>query len=265
VRPVKPALGVLAVTLALALAVAGCGSSGSKAADEDFSAGTWVLNSTVAVASAVFGASTYGDDDTTDCDWGANSLNPIAVVNTYPQPMTFSITINPTLAGNLNFISAADGGGSLSGCNISNGNNGTFYVTTPAASGGTASFTIVGWILAGSGETGTNNLGQDNNLAIGAGGSQWYDFWLHVDVLNEGYENLELNYSNTGGTDPSQNVQTGLFNGLNCSANSAGNVSLATPNSLTTPFTSDNANAWTFEANQPLCFGFLQPNSATQS
>ena len=188
------------------------------------------------------------------------------MVNTYSQPQTFSVTINPRLAGNLNFIPVSDSNGNgLSGCNISKGNAGTFNVTVPAAVNGTPSFTVVGWILAGAGETGTNNTGQDNNVAIGAGGAQWYDLWLHADVMNEGFKNLELNYSHTGGTSAGQNLQTGLFNGLSCSANSSGNITLATPNTLTTPYVSNNANAWTFNTNQPVCFGFLQPNSASQS
>ena len=248
------------VVIATAVLASGC--SNSKAAKQDYSAGTWILNTSVAVASAVVGTATYGDDDTVDCNWGNNSLNPIAVVNTYSQPQTFSITINPRLAGNLNFIAAnsASSGNGLSGCTIAKENAGTFNVTVPPSS-----FTVVGWILAGAGMTGTNNDGQDNNVAIGAGGTQWYDFWLHANPLTEGFKNLELNYSKTGGTTTSQNLQTGLFNGLACSASSSGNISLATPNSLTTPYVSNNANAWTFNQNQPICFGFLQPNSASQS
>jgi hypothetical protein len=255
--------GALALVVVTALLLGSC--TKKEAVKQDYSAGSWILNTTVAVASAVLGVSTYGDDDTTDCNWGSNSLNPIAVVNTYPTPMTFSITINTELAGNLNFFTASNNGGSsagITGCTLSSQYAGTQTVTVPAA-GSSPSFTVVGWIAAGGGQFSTNT--GSHNVAIGAGGQQWYDFWLHQNGLTGGYDNLELNYSNTGGTDAAQNVQTGLFNGLDCSANSAGNVSLTSPNQLTTPFTKDNANAWTFYMNQPLCFGFLQPNSASQS
>lgn len=256
---------ILCSLAVVALLLSSCSSS--KADKQDYSAGTWILNTTVAIASAVLGTSTYGDDDTSDCDWGQNSLNPVAVVNTYETSMQLSVTINETLANNLNFFTAASNGGTsagLTGCTLSNMYAGTQYVNVPPGSPSQPSFTVIGWIAAGGGQF-TAGATNSHNVGIGAGGQQWYDFWLHENMMTNGFENLELNYSNTGGTNPSQNLQTGLFNGLNCSANSAGNINLTTPNQLTTPFTKDNANAWTFGMNQPLCFGFLQPNSASQS
>lgn len=256
------------VALVVSLLFAACSST--KSVKQDYSAATWILNTQVAIDLAVLGvlgvgAPTYGDYDTTDCDWGATSLNPIAVVNTYPTAQTFSITINQNLANNLNFIpySPNQSISQMTGCSISKEYAGTQYVTVPAGSPTNSSLMVIGWIAAGGGEfnAGTGS----HNVAIGAGGTQWYDFWLHNNDLNNGFENLELNYSNTGGTDPSQNVQTGLFNGLDCTSNSSGNISLTSPNSLTTPFTSNNPNAWTFNLNQPLCFGFLQPGSASMS
>lgn len=259
------ALGLACAILVVVALVAGCTST--EEAKQDYSAGSWILNTTIAVASAVLGTSTYGDDDTSDCDWGSTSLNPVAVVNTYPTEMPLSITINDTLANNLNFFPASNNGGSssgLSGCTLSSMYAGTQSVSVTPGSTDQPSFTVIGWIAAGGGEFGAG-VTNSHNVAIGAGGTQWYDFWFHQDTMTNGFENLELNYSGTGGTDPSQNVQTGLFNGLDCSANSAGNISLTSPNQLTTPYTSDNPNAWTFGMNQPLCFGFLQPNSASQS
>ena len=256
-------LSAACAILAVALLISSCSSS--KADKQDYSAGTWILNTTVAIASAVFGAATYGDDDTIDCNWGSTSINPVAVVNTYSTPQEFTVTINSNLANNLNFVAASANGGAsgMSGCNLSSMYAGTQTVTAPAGSPGSPTFSVVGWIVAGGAEF---NAGVgSHNVAIGAGGTQWYDFWLHEDAMTNGYENLELNYGGTGGTSPSQNTQTGLFNGLDCSANSSGNISLTSPNTLTTPYTSRNANAWTFNMNQPLCFGFLQPNSATQS
>ncbi|MEG0028476.1 MAG: hypothetical protein RSB13_03855 [Aurantimicrobium sp.] len=249
---------VTSTALASVLVLSGCVSKASV--DEDLSAGQTTVNWLTTGASIVLSVPNF-DDDTNDCDWGSTSVNPVVVVNTYSQDMNFSITVNPTLARNLNFfpVSSDDGSGN-DGCELSSEYAGTQYINVPAGSNGT----IVGYIVAGGGQGGTNNEGGDNNVAIGAGGTQWYDFWLHVDTLNEGYQNLELNYSNTGGTDTSQNVQTGLFNGLDCSVDSSGSLTIASPAVLTTPYTSNNANAWTFQQNQPLCFGFLQPNSSTQ-
>ena len=264
----KAVTGTVAALLVITLLFSSC--SNSKAAKQDYSAGSWILNTTVAVASAILGAFVpgilpYGDDDTTDCDWGATSLNPIVVANTYSTAQTFSITINTELANNLNFIPYSPGASisQMTGCSLSKMYAGTQYVTVPAGAPSNTNLMVVGWIAAGGGQFPTNT--GSHNVAIGAGGTQWYDFWLHQSGLTGGYNNLELNYSNTGGTDPSQNLQTGLFNGLDCTANSAGNINLTSPNQLTTPFTSNNANAWTFNLNQPLCFGFLQPNSASQS
>ena len=256
---------VLAVTVVLV--ACGGGDQEAEESRQDYSAGTWILNTAVALGNAALGASTYGDDDTSDCNWGSTSINPVAVVNTYTTAQTLSVTINPDLANNLNFYAASSNGGTsagLTGCTLSSMYAGTQYVTVPAGAPGAPSFTVVGWVAAGGGQFGAG-VGTSHNVAIGAGGTAWYDFWFHQNTLTNGFQNLELNYSNTGGTDPSQNVQTGLFNGLDCSANSAGNISLTQPNTLTTPFTNDNANAWTYGLNQPLCFGFLQPNSASQS
>lgn len=244
------------------LVLAGCTST--DAIKQDYSAAVSTTESVgLSLVTGVIGIPNF-DDDTLDCNWGNTTLTPIVVVNTYDSAQTFSITINPTLAGNLNFVPEAQSQGmTANGCVISKENAGTFDVSVPAASGGTASVTTVGYLLGGGGETGTNNDGGDNNVAIGAGGTQWYDFWMHVNFTTEGFENFELNYSGTGGTDPSQNLQTGLFNGLNCPANSQNtSVTFDASTQLTTPYVKDNANAWEFTTGQPMCFGFLQPNSS---
>lgn len=262
----------MSVLLAAVLLISSCSSSkddteaSTEAVKQDFAesnAEVLIVTIAMAIVEALYGfGGTYGDDDIDDCGEGEFSLNPIAVVNTYTSPQDMSITINPDLAKNVNFLPAADGP-VTSGCQINSELNGTFDVTVPAGEPGAASFTVIGWLAAGS--AGTEDNSGSLNVAIGAGGEQWYDFWLHDDFWDTGFENFELNYSNTGGLDPSQNLQTGLFNGLDCTANSAGNISLTSPNTVTTPFTSDNANAWTFGQNQPICFGFLQPDSAAQS
>jgi PBP1b-binding outer membrane lipoprotein LpoB len=266
-------LSTACVVIAAALLFASCSST--EAVKQDFGTAddVWVgvLNG-VEAAATMFDGGTY-DDDISDCDWGQTSINPIAVVNTYTTSQTFSVTINQDLANNLNFFSAASNGGTssgINGCSLSSEYAGTQYVTVPAGTPEAASFTVVGWIAAGGGQSSAGAF-DSHNVAIGAGGSQWYDFDLNEDSLNNGFEALALSYGNTGGTDPSQNVQTGLFNVLDCSANSSGNISLAVPNTLWTPYSGYGDNVWTtsntgmFSLNQPICFGFLQPNSFSPS
>lgn len=266
-------LSTACVVIAAALLFASCSST--EAVKQDFGTAddVWVGVITVAEALAtMFDGGTY-DDDTSDCDWGQTSINPVTIVNTYDSPQTFSVTINEKLANNLNFFSAASVGGTMSGitgCSLSSEYAGTQYVTAPAATPDGASFTVVGWIAAGGGQFSAGAF-DSHNVAIGAGGSQWYDFDLNEDSLNNGFEALALSYGNTGGTDPSQNVQTGLFNVLGCSANSDGTISLPAPSTLSTPYSGYGDNVWTtsntgmFSLNQPICFGFLQPNSFSLS
>lgn len=257
-------LGALGTVAVVVLLVASC--TGSKAAKQDFSASSWTLTTPVATSNAMFGSSAYSVRGSGGCGSDSTSLNPIAVVNTYTTPQQISITINTVLSNNLNFIPAAPSGGNPTfpaSCAISPSHVDTQTVTVPAGAPDTPSFTVVGWIAAG-GQAIAPGVTASHNLAIGAGGQQWYDYWLHQSTTGSDFKNLELNYSNTGGTDPSRNLQTGLFNGLDCSSNQNKNIFLTFPNTLTTPFTSDNANAWTFNLNQPICFGFLQPNSASQ-
>ena len=261
IRIISGLCSVLIVTLS----VTSC--TNTKAAKQDYSAGSWTLNTPVASSNAMFGTSVYSIRGTGDCGSSSTSLNPVAVVNTYTTPQQISITIGTVLSNNLNFFPAAPNGGTipnLPSCDISPSNVGTQIVTVPAGAPDAPSFTVVGWIAAG-GQAIAPGVSASHNIAIGAGGQQWYDYWLHQSAKGTNFKNLELNYSNTGGTDPSQNLQTGLFNGLDCSSNENKNIFLTSPNTLTTPFTSNNANAWTFNYDQPICFGFLQPNSASQS
>lgn len=257
-RSRRPAL-IASVAVALTLLVASCSGadesqSSTEADKQDFSAGSDAVGTITAIGNAVFGAATYGDDDTMDCGDDSTSVNPIAVVNTYPTEQSLSITINEQLAAEVNFFTQPSW---ATGCAIGTQNAGTTNITVPPAdSDGTPSFTVIGVLGAGGSQYDTLS---NFNLAIGAGGTQWYDFYLHA--LFDAFENFELNYSNTGGTDSSQNVQTGLFNGLACSANSSGNISLNDPAQLTTPYSSDAPNAWEFTFDEPICFGFLQPGS----
>ena len=266
-------LSVVCIVVAASLLVSSCSST--KAVKQDFAvtAGeVWngFVTFAVAILAVLFDSpQNYGDDDISDCNEGSTVILPVAVANTYTSPMAFSVTVSPDLSSSADFYTVDEGLPSDGGCALSGNynylNGGTTDVTVQAGSLGSPSFTVVGWVVAGGGQF-APQAGSNHNISIGAGGSQWYDFWLHLDALSgRSFSNLELNYSNTGGVDPSQNVQTGLFNGLDCEANAAGNITLTNPNQLTTPFTSDNANAWTYNANDPICFGFLQPNSFSPS
>ena len=266
-------VSIACIVVAASLLVSSCSSA--KAVKQDFSVtGQEVWNGFVTFAVAILAAlsgspQNYGDDDLSDCNIASESVLPVAIANTYTTPMTFSVTLSPDLSSSADFYTVEEGVPPGGGCNLGLGynylNGGTTYVTVPAGSPGSPWFGVVGWIASGGGQFAPQD-GSNHNIAIGAGGSQWYDYYVHLDdAFGHAFENLELNYSNTGGVDPSQNLQTGLFNGLNCVANSAGNVTLTNPNQLITPYTSDNANAWTFTANQPVCLGFLQPNSFSQS
>lgn len=264
-------LSAVSVLLTATLILASCSGSESTteastdAVKQDFAesqAEVFAVTIAIAVGQAVYPiiGPTF-DDDINDCGEGTFSLNPIAIVNTYTTPQNMSITINSELANNLNFLPSQDGP-ATTGCQLG-GDGGTFDVTVPAGGADGASFTVIGWLAGGSGQF--RDTTGSRNVAIGAGGAQWYDYYLKQGLGTNSFESLELNYSNTGGLDPSQNVQTGLFNGLACAADSEGNISLGTPNTAITPFTSDNANAWEFTLNEPICFGFLQPDSATPS
>ena len=255
---------VAAAILASTALLAGCSSSETAKQDYTDPLNNPAGNAVVGAALGMLVPVPMGfDDDISDCgqagDKTVTTMTPVLVANTYNTPQTFSLTINPTLSGNAMWVPAGEttSNSTFVGCNIGKIKQGaqtTFDVAVPAGQ-----TMIAGYLIAGAGETGTNNEGQDNNLSIGAGGTQWYDFWLHTKGLTFSFQNFELNYSNTGGTDPSQNLQTGLFNGIDCTSDGS-SVTVNNPPTLTTPYGS-NANAWTFNENQPICFAFLQPNT----
>lgn len=186
-------------------------------------------------------------DDIIDCG-SAFSLNPVLFANTTSSPQTVSVTINAQLANELAFApEASTFMGVSSGCDaIYSGQASTQTVTIPPGQ------TAASAIAAGGGQW--NDLDNNHNVAIGAGGKQWYDFWLHEGATNN-FENLELNYNGTGGTNPSQNVQPGLFNVMACDTS---NGNLAVTNQIISPYPG-GANVWTFNQNDPICFAFLPP------
>ncbi|MCB0919390.1 MAG: hypothetical protein KDC39_12585 [Actinobacteria bacterium] len=190
-------------------------------------------------------------DSIIDCG-STMSVNSVLVYNQTDAPQTYSVTVNKQLANELVFypeVSSAQG--VSSGCqDIYSGSASTQTVTVQPGDA------VQSAIIAGGGQW--NDLDNNHNVAIGAGGQAWYDFWLHEGAKNN-FKNLELNYSNTGGTNPSQNVQSGLFNVMQCTTDGS---QVAVSNSIISTYTSNNANAWTFNQNEPLCFAFLNPTSS---
>lgn len=137
-----------------------------------------------------------------------NSKNVMLIANTTNAPQTMSVTINPGLEEEAAFFpqySSTIGTGNCAGYGeLPN----TQYLTVQPGQ------TAVALLVAGGGDR--NLLETSKDIAIGAGGQQWYNFELNLDA-NEGFDNLQLSYEGTGGTDPSLNLQPGLFNVMECS------------------------------------------------
>lgn len=255
---------VLAIGASLgAMALAGCssGAESSSGAQQDNSFENYFDNGEGGNAISLI---TGGYPDQTYTCSGDFGFNPVFITNTTSAPQTFSVTGNSTLAnivsvGTMSDITSqiqsevAGEGTCPAGGNAENAYTQT--VTVPAGQ------TYAGAIFAGGhGGPHSSPSGQQHNLSIGAGGKQWYDLWIHL-TAGGGFENWELNYSNTGGTNPSQNLQPGLFNGVQCTVTSNGGnpavpTSVTMSTNLTTPYSSNAPNAWTFNKNHPICFSF---------
>jgi hypothetical protein len=185
---------------------------------------------------------------------GTLGYNPVYITNTTDVPQTVTYTINSEL-GDVVTVAGASVIQSIPDCNSVGGdavNNA--QLTIPPGQ------TWYGGVLAaGQNGPGTWLNDSDRNLAIGGGdNNQWYDFWLHTDA-NQGFQNWELNYSNTGGTDPSQNLQAGLFNVMECSSDTGGgaDTQYTISNTIASPYSSNAPNAWTYNNNDPICLAFL--------
>lgn len=181
-------------------------------------------------------------------------FNPVLIANTTDQPQTVYYKV-PAELGNDIFWGPASEMANWQGCPAYSGDVNQTPITIPAGQ------TWAGAIVAG-GELGpdTNLEGQQHNLEIGGGqNNQWYDFWLHLG-MNNGFENWELNYSNTGGTDPSQNLQAGLFNVMECNpTTTTPGAQIEITSTIVSNFTSNAPNAYTYNNNMPMCFAFLNP------
>ncbi|MBU6245400.1 MAG: hypothetical protein KGP12_09310 [Actinomycetales bacterium] len=193
---------------------------------------------------------------------GTVGQNPVLITNTTDQDQTVTVTVNSEL-GNDVFIGSATEIAGVQGCGAFSGNVNNLEITVPAGQ------TFLGGVVAaGNDGPDTNLMESQHNLSIGGGdNNQWYDFWLHVG-MGGGYENWELNYSNTGGTDPSQNLQAGLFNVMECSqgpapsasAGTTGTQTFTVSSTIVSNYASNAPNAWTYNNGDPICFAFLNPS-----
>ncbi len=187
---------------------------------------------------------------------GTLGFNPISITNTTDAPQTATYTINSELGDVVTVAGATEIEGIQSCDSVGMGEVDNGQITVPPGQ------TWSGGVLAaGQNGPGTWLNDSNRNLSIGGGdNNQWYDFWLHTDA-NQSFQNWELNYSNTGGTDPSQNLQAGLFNVMECASDSdAPNAQYTVTSTIASPFSSNAPNAWTFNDNQPICFAFLNPS-----
>lgn len=185
---------------------------------------------------------------------GSGSLTPVVVANTYDTPMSYSITVNQELSTQVAF---SDDGAVALGCSRPEIDNGTAYtqdVTVPANG------TSIAYLFMGGVDH--NLIETSHSIAIGAGGSQWYDFNLNLNG-DESFENVQLNYDGTGGTDTSQNVQTGLFNVMACDPvnNPTAATGINVTSTIVSNYSDKDTQPYSYGSGQPICFGFLQPGS----
>lgn len=191
---------------------------------------------------------------------GTVGYNPVFITNTTDKPQTVTYTINSVL-GNDVFVAGASVIAGTEGCGAFSGNvNNAQLVIQPGQtwSGGV--------LAAGNDGPDTNTMGSQHNLSIGGGdNNQWYDFWLHSG-MGGGFENWELNYSNTGGTNPSQNLQAGLFNVMECNPTTgAPGTEFSITSTIVSNYSSNAPNAWTYNDNDPICLAFLNPQTDLSS
>lgn len=214
-------------------------------------------------------------DSWSDCDGNAG-FNPVLISNFTGQDQTVSVTINPSLSRQVangsmgSIVSQMQQTANENGCMAGGGGTST-DVTIPAGQ------TFAGALLAG-GVTGPHSdVGSgNNNLAIGSGGSQWYQLRLGLG-LNNGFQNWQLNYAKTGGTaDAGEmvNNQPGMFNAVSCSttpipgsSNATGKYVVPSGFNVTqtyiSPWQSSVSNQQTYKNNAPICFAFLGVGGGT--
>lgn len=210
----KKFMPVAALLAAAPLVIAGCGSSAdadSESSDraavnndasgfEDFFDNNPTGENILSILGAGYPDALPGCTDN-------NSKNLMLIANTTNAPQTMSVTINPGLEEEAAFFPQYSSTTATGNCAGYGQLPNTQYLTVQPGQ------TAVALLVAGGGDR--NLVGISKDIAIGSGGQEWYNFGLNLDI-DEGFDNLQLSYFDTGGTDPSQNLQPGLFNVMEC-------------------------------------------------
>lgn len=268
-------LSIAAAIAAGPLVLAGCGSSssaGDSVASESPTA-TASVGDRTAVNNSASGFDNFFDnnptgsnilsiltggypDDINSCG-ASSSLNPVLITNLTSSPQTARVWVaSDDTAKEAAFFAPGSPytPTTASGCSAVFDWNTTAVQNVTIPPGQTA----VAAIAAGG--SGYNLVtDKEHYLSIGSGTEQWYDFWLHIDEFNTSFQNFELAYEETGGTNPNLNKQPGLLNVMQCDT-SNGNIA------VTNQFISNygiNDNAWTYNQNAPICLAFGPPVDPT--
>jgi len=259
---------VATVVAAMAISIGGCSSSDTSGSTTDdgaqqdasslgFTPFTSSGSTGDATGQNALSIITTGYPDVTSSCNGNVSGNPVVIVNNTDQEQWFNVTDNTDLANNLSFYSLEQGA-TMSCANSSPVQNGNAY------SVGAGQTIAVGMAAGGYAGPDTNITSQNHNLSIGGGQSgnnQWYDLWLALSATHS-FERWELGYEGTGGLDSSDNTQAGLFNAVQCSADTsqAGSATIAVSNTIITS-NGSNQNAYEYTSGEPICFGFFDSDA----
>ncbi len=265
---VRSVVTATAAVAAIALSISGCSSSDTSssaseqgAQSDDTSIGFTPFTSAASTGDAIgqnaLSIITTGYPDVTSSCNGKVGANPVVVVNNTDEEQWFNVTDNTDLANNLAFYSLQSGA-SMSCANNSTLQDGNAYSVAPGES------IAVGMAAGGYSGPDTSITGQGHNLSIGGGKSgntQWYDLWLALSGTHA-FESWELGYSGTGGLDASQNTQAGLFNAVQCSADTsqAGSATITVSDTIITS-NGANQNAYNYVSGDPICFGFFNSDA----
>lgn len=225
------------------------------------------------VGNGILSIMTQGYPDILEsCKASAIGLNPVVVINYTGVDQYFNVTDNTELANNITWLPPGPMQTAAAGSIQCVGGPGSYLVNqafkVPASSN-----TSVLLMAGGHDGPHTQLFGDQHNLSVaggGSGGAQWYDLWLHLQP-DDKFENWELGYENTGGLDPAQNTQGGLFNAVECSISADGTVTTGAAwingtlttlpqTTIATPYGS-NQNRWQYNNGDPICFGFFDPNA----
>lgn len=265
--------GIAAAGAATVLLAACSGSTGASPATQD-DGFTNFFDNNVYGEDGLDIVTTGYPDSWSDCD-GNGGFNPVFIANFTDTDQSVSVTVNSTLPRQVaigsmsSIVNSMQQASAEDGC-MAGGGATSQDITIPAGQ------TFAGAMLAG-GDTGPKSdiSSSTNNLAIGSGGSEWYQLRLGLGI-NNGFKNWELNYGNTGGTADAGtkvNNQPGMFNAVQCttsptSSSSTGNYVVPSSFNVTqtyiSPWMSSANNQQSYSNNDPICFAFLGVNGGEQ-